>query len=308
MKDFFLLITIILLTINIYSEDSNKKNKFNYTARSFFRIPSLQTSISNDNREYEIRYYPNVNVQVGLGGSINNWGTSLSINIPKPQDELLKYGKTDYFDFQLYYTNKHFGLDFLLQTYSGFYLEEKEEEKVLDIRSDLNLNKLGLNFFYIFDDDFSLRAAFEQNGEQKKSSASFMLLSGLEFFSLKGDKNLINKDFQEESKKEFIYYGGQYYTFSIAPGYGYTTNNDGFFFTSMLFMGIGLQYRKSLLEKTSTEFGLSIKFNARLSIGYNAKQFYTGLYFVLDHNSTTLEKISVQGYSSTVEFFWAYRF
>jgi hypothetical protein len=219
------------------------------------------------------------------------------------EEQRNKYGKTEYFDFQLYYTNEHFGMDFYLQVYQGFYLEDKDK---ITIRDDIALVKIGVNSFYIFNENFSLKAGIDQSKKQKNSESSWFTLSGLELFALYSPNNLIPLEYSNNNEMQYL--GGRYFTLSIAPGYGYITSNDGWFFTGIFFLGLGVQYRNNFFKEEIKEYGISLKLNMRLSSGYNGKRFYTGIFFVGDINNAFLDKIDVGANSINVELFWAYRF
>jgi hypothetical protein len=304
----FLLLALIFISFlcqtTIFSnENSDKSTIYNYTAKTFFRIPSLHTTIEDKDKTYSLDYTPNVELQAGIGGSLYDFGASLSFNIPMGEEQRNKYGKTEYFDFQLYYTNEHFGMDFYLQVYQGFYLEDKDK---ITIRDDIALVKIGVNSFYIFNENFSLKAGIDQSKKQKNSESSWFILSGLELFALYSPNNLIPLEYSNNNEMQYL--GGRYFTLSIAPGYGYITSNDGWFFTGIFFLGLGVQYRNNFFKEEIKEYGISLKLNMRLSSGYNGKRFYTGIFFVGDINNAFLDKIDVGANSINVELFWAYRF
>jgi len=319
MKQILLLIIIILNT-SIYSKEEKKENieKFknlSYIIKPFFREEALYLSINSisavDNQKHDIKYKPNADLKLGLEVSIYDWALSFSISPPKSQDDIEKYGKTTAFDIQLNYIDKNFELDIYIQKYKGFYLLEIEElnseSDVLALREDLSLKKLGVNFLYTSNDNFSLKTGFRQNKIQKKSVSSFILLYGIEYFSLKGDKNLIPKELNEKNILDFIYYGGEYYTFSIAPGYGYISNNEGFFFSGIFFLGLGIQYQKNIFDARETQTTLSLKLNTRVSFGYRAENYSIGILVIADGTLSSVKTVSIQQESAMGELYWSYR-
>jgi len=306
----FLLLILIysffLVSTSLFSNENTKDPIiYNYTARTFFRIPMLSTSIENKEKTYRLDYSPNVELQIGFGGSLYDFGGSLSFNISMEKEQRIKYGKTDYFDFQVYYINKHFGIDFYLQTYKGFYLEEDNSEDIL-IRDDIELAKISANFFYSFNEKFSLKAGIDQSRKQKTSEMSWFLLSGLEVFALYSPNNIIPE--KHNNNGELYYLGGSFFSLFVAPGIGYITNNDGWFFTGIFFLGLGAQYRNNYFKEKVKDYGISFKLNLKMSSGYNGKRFYTGIFIALDGNNSILDKIDVGANSFNVELFWAYRF
>lgn len=184
-----LIFTFSLKPVNIFSNENDKNTQeYNYTVRTFLRIPTLHTTIDGKDDEYSLDYAPNVKLQIGAGGSIYDFGGSLSFNITMNEEQLNKYGKSEYFDFQLYYINEHFGIDFYLQTYKGFYLEGEDE---ITIRDDIELAKISMNFFYAYNKEFSLKAGIDQSKKQKTSELSWFFLSGIELFALYSPNNII---------------------------------------------------------------------------------------------------------------------
>ena len=308
MIKYLLVLSILIIIFEnsfCFAEDLSKNNedKYNFTARTFLKIPTLHANIKDKNDKFNLDYSPNVNLQAGIGGTVYDFGASLSFNLPMDQERIDKYGKTQYFDFQLYYVNEHFGMDFYLQAYQGFYLEKND---IINKREDILLAKTGINYFYIFNENFSLKAGIDQSKNQKTSEHSWLILSGIDLFGLYSPNNLIPEKYNNNN--EYYYLGGRYYTVSIAPGYGYITKNDGFFFTGIAFLGIGIQYRNNFFEEEIKDFGMSFKLNIKLSTGYNGKRFYGGIFAAVDFNDAILDEIDVSGNTMNIELFFAYRF
>jgi len=237
-----------------------------------------------------VEYNPNSLFYFGLDLTAGGFGFGASTAIPGSGKDEETHGESESFDLQTYYYSTRIGIDLFYQKYEGFYAELGETSGfATDVRKDLKMTNYGFNVYYVFSDEFSLKAAFNQTEKQIKTGVSFLLGASSSYFKIESDRSLIPS--AEESKVgDFSgYHGGEYMTFALMPGIGITYLPENIYYMTFLaMMGGGVAYTKNdtssgRIDRTTDIF----KVNAKYGIGLNTDVFFAGASIVLDLTVTS---------------------
>ncbi len=273
--------------------------------------------MKNGNNSEDIIYQPNQSLGTGLGLSWRNYGLSYSWAI-KPLKDTDEYGKTVYMDIQFNYYNRKFGFDIFFQRYKGYYLEDTDSYNIYPggagaIRPDLATTSTGVNFFYIFSDNFSYKASFNGNERQTKSSGSFLFMASINNININSDYSLIPPDEEQYYGSYAGFKSGNFTSFSISPGYAYTfIFKNWYYVTPSLCMGTGLMKKEYTTSAgNNTEYGSFIKYNFRMAVGYSNDLWFYGLSMMVDGTKSMSalggDGISVNVNSGFLEIYAGYR-
>lgn len=287
------------------AETDNDSDLF---VKTFLAMPSL--SLSVDSRQSEpTRLDPNRFWSTGVGFSWKDLTASVSVQVGDPVDDTTRFGETKYFDIQFQWYNDSLGIDGFLQSYNGYFVRDLpagcDRGDDCSLRPDLQLNHAGLIIYYIFDQRWSLRAAFSPPGQQKHSAGSWFLSAGINLISMDNDGPLAEG---LASPLE----GGRYYAASVAPGYGYTWVRGPWFISSALYFGGGPMYAESLIapdgNSSTSEWVLALKAGLKLGAGYAGENWQAGVRAFADSPYAPFDEVELQWLAQTAELYVGYRF
>jgi len=232
-------------------------------------------------------YRPNGTVSIGVGFNYKWLGLGISLGLPSSKEQIEKYGKTQRIDLQVSIYSKAVGLDAHLQRYKGYYLANPNDyvqwnEDYFPQFPDMNVFTMGVNLFYIFNNNkFSYRAAFVGNQVQKKSAGS--VVGGIFFTqdAVTTDSGFIPKEIIDTLWLDFNLKSFKASTVGLTAGYLYTfvIGQKGFFISLAGVPGIGYRkYKISDLEaNTETKELIALQLLARMAIGYTRSNYFFNL-------------------------------
>lgn len=273
------------------------------------------------NGKTALNYQPNDNAGLGVGVRLYWLGLYLSYSPKTIQDETK--GITTYTHLKLNSYGKKMGFDFYYLNYSGYFLNNTASYPALQLeinqrylRSDLRTLNYGTNFYYIFNHKrYSYRSTFIQNEIHKRSAGSFMLSASINFYKLKADSSIV------PSKLDPLAYSvaakinnGNFFNFSVMPGYGHTfVAFKRFFLTLSAFGGLNFQqqyYKVSSEEeneKLFEKFVVIPRIMARAGFGYNSRFFYLGVNTFIDvYNLPLGPKEQINYSNNLINFYMGY--
>lgn len=247
---------------NIYIADYEQKLILSvFTAKEFLNI-------TVEDKNQDVVYNPNNPVELGLGFSWKNSVLSFAYGYGFDFMRDKKLGKTKSFDLQFHHYNRRFVLDFFLQRYKGFYMEDEKNENEYLLAPDLDLRQYGIHGQYIFNHKkFSYKAAYVHNEKQLRSAGSFLLGGGIYFSRIRSDSSFVYKKFDN-------------FQFGVSAGYTYTwVINKHWFMNGAITAGINFgsesfsKFGKQKLEIYPTVF-------PRISVGYDHDTWSLGLAYL----------------------------
>ncbi len=246
----------------------------------------------HDNKTgHTLRYRPNNGLTLGAGITIYGLGLNLSVPMPFHDRKFDKYGRTRQIDLQLHSYQPRVMLDAYFQRYRGFHLNSTETvsqvtgEELYPYFPRLRATTLSLSALYVFNgDEYSMRAAINQQSRQLKSAGSFLV-------GLSGYGHLFDDDsslLYQYNKYPDIFEGRAprrlgMSSLSLLGGYGYNVvfDHKGRWFAGIAAdIGLGLTYVTSTDvdfvydSRTSLNFATDVRFGA----GFNNDRWFAGLF------------------------------
>jgi hypothetical protein len=195
----------------------------------------------------------------GLGISASTRGTSDDLDADK--------GETKFFDFQLGYHNKNFGVDLYVQNYEGFYLKNSSEvggTTTYHLYRDLKFNHYGLMGRYALGNDgFSISGLMTQSDEITKSAGSYFLVGGYREYSFETESSLIPAPLQGTNVEMDKLRELSAKTLNIGVGAGkYWVSSSKFYFGGVfdLLGTFGLYHYKLTDSDSKADYGTKLFF------------------------------------------------
>lgn len=272
--------------------DSNYVTDYSHWLTTRLYSVSKFNRLTIGGKDNSINYFPNNNINIGLGYTYRGFGINLGFKAPFINQDDDKKGETNFLDIQANLFNKKIAVNFAFQYFRGYYLTNPDKyypdywngTNNFPSRRDLRTLNVNLSGNYIFNSDrFSYRSIFIQDQLQKKSAGSFLVGIYTTFLWLGADSGLANYNNQLQLPPELnVDYAS---TFSIGPqaGYAYTfVLWDNFFISLSLVLGAGYNYtsRRQVNEDKTESWsnGHSVGFKAqhRVGIGYNSEKYFIG--------------------------------
>ncbi len=206
--------------------------------------------------------------------------------------------------------------DLYYQRYTGFYLENatdfarRSPDRPYIIRPDIRVYNMGVNAMYVWNwKKFSLRAAYIQSEIQKKNAGSFLISTSAAYYGVNADSALLPSEVRVSGLEDITYQKGNFYSFTVSPGYSYTFVHKEFYFNISLMAGIGPVYRDFSLE-TGERFSstrVTLRFQARSAIGWNGPRYFGGISFIQDEYDLPLSAASFRYRLGHLRLFIGYR-
>ena len=316
MKRFLIVIALLFSgTMSAQLEEDTSSNSY-FTKMN--NTLNLRLDLDNDvrsfvyegeNDNYSIE--PNTNLRLAV--AINYRFISLKIGFsPKfleADDSELK-GKTKVFRLSLNIFYKDFLQNFDFNKVQGYYIETFDETSLNPIQvsndfiilPDLKTLSITGTTLYRFNENYSFKAAMNQNEIQTKSTGSFVPSLYYGYFEITDETT------PQDIKSFFTTLNaGYYHTFVI---------NKNWYSNLGLSTGLGIEFNKLITrvdevtpEIVTRHTNLAFNINSQIGLGYNSRRFYGGTSLV--GNATNREERSVIQFDSVrgyFKIFVGYRF
>ena len=264
------------------------------TLRTFSGVRANHLYFNDDDGTRIIDYRANQNVRFGLGFSYRWLNLTTSFASPFSGIDNEAKGETTHFDLQWNFYYQLFGLDFRLQYFKGYYLQNSHQafqnwnsrEAQFFIRPDIEVFSLGANIYYVFNEkQFSYKAVFTQTTRQKKSKGSWLLGARFDIVAAQADSAFLIGDNWVVSQEYADVNAMGNFTVGVGPGYGQTwVWNDYYFFTlsGLFFVNLQSIAYNTIQDKQEITGNISGFTQIRTAIGYNNDRNIVGLGWVFD--------------------------
>jgi hypothetical protein len=279
-----------------------KQRKLSFTVRE------------RDGDKERINYNPNNAFSLGAGGILFDLLVEVTFAIPLNEKRTEIYGETKVRDFQANVLAKRFALDAYYQQYSGFYVDDKNDNippgQPFPQRDDIYSRNYGVNGIYVLNHrKFSLRSAFNYFDRQKTSRGSIIVGGLFNVFKIKADSAIIpgsvRPDFGQGSSLDAL----RNTTFSIGAGYSYTYIWKDFFANATASIGPAqnwISYEEQNVVKTQ---GLMNAITSlRFGLGYNSNRYFGGISYTTQTRGVTFDDVRFSSTSSMIRMVAGYRF
>jgi hypothetical protein len=286
----------------------------------FFLYPVLkQRSLSFDlekrDRSASLTYKPNNTYSFGVGAYLFELCLELAFAIPIDEKSRNIYGESEARNIQLNVFGKKWGVDAHSQKYSGFYINDKNNEppagSPFPQRPDIDSRNYGFSGYYIFNHQkFSFRSVYNFSERQLSSKGSFLMLSNINTFKVAGDSSILNNTQEIVFGRQVSFKRLTYTTFSIAPGYTYSMIYRNFFLNGTLAVGPAHHWIRYNLESGAErhETAINAFVSARIGIGYNGPRLFGGITFLTQGSTVRFEDVEFSSNNGTFKLLMGYRF
>lgn len=154
--------------------------------------------------------------------------------------------------------------------------------------SRIRTEAAGANFFVFMKDllslnkDYSYRSSFQQSDRQPKSSGTFIILAGVDYFKLRGPAALVPgyDRFLLMGLNLFGMTGWRFIGGSFGVGFAYTLVLPRDFFIAPLIALAVHPYQLEFFTPSGTKHDIrieSMKGHGRINAGYNGERYFAGL-------------------------------
>ncbi|OYT11154.1 MAG: hypothetical protein B6I18_05370 [Bacteroidetes bacterium 4572_112] len=274
-------------------------------------------TIANQSSRKHLDFKPNAAVKMGFGFNYKWLGLGFAFNMPwaKSDDDI--YGHTTRIDLQINIFTRSFGMDMSAQYYKGYYISNpndfmnwtRPQYPLLEDLSTLSTEVSG--YYFTNNKKFSYRAAFVRNEIQKKSAGSFIIGSYLRSDVAESPTGFIPSELPIELRDTFNIKSFSSLNLGIAMGYTYTfVFLKNFFINLSLVPGIGLKASSMYDNKDviTNNNGISIRWVARLALGYEHEKFFLGITSISTSNTIVYDNLSAHSSNVKIRFFVGKRF
>lgn len=225
----------------------------------------------------KIKYQPNMAGVSRLG--LNAYGFGIGYSFRGTTEGLdASKGQTEFFDLQLGYHTKKWGLDAFNQVYRGFYTTDTAQTQTFP---DLKFQHYGLMGRYALNEsEFSLNGLLDQSEEVRTTAGKYYVVGGFRHHLMESTTSLLQQDYAgfnpqiEDLRKLTVS------SINFGFGAGKYWVSDSHFFVGALLDLLGTyglySYENNAQEKTSSSYA-TLSFNLRLGLGYAGTTYKFGL-------------------------------
>lgn len=262
-------------------------------------------------------YLPNFAPRLGPRVVYRDLGATLTFSLPIPPVEKERRGDSRTTNFVLNSYWRHIAYDLYYQSYRGFYMSSPWTELSVHKPAryaqlpDTQVLNYGVNGYVLFNsENYSLKAAFDQNEFQRKSGGSWManpFYNHLEMFL--GNGFVPGSDADNTPAFPNVA-SARFDTLGTAVGYGHTYVDGNYFATAQGALGPGIQYQR--IQRAdgdrSDVFSLALKLNVNLATGWNYPEYTGGMKVLVDSVWARVQNTQVTSSLVKVQFFFGKRF
>ncbi len=215
---------------------------------------------------------------------------SYAFELPVAENEIYLRGKTKYTDLRFLFNFQNLRINFYYLQYLGFFFENSElispsyggtQPEIL--RPQLYSRSYGGDVTWVKDKaTFSLSALTTMVERQESSGGSLLLGASGSESHFENPNEIIPIELANEFGLESALYAGKFQTIAAKFGYGYTyVYEKKWFLGGALQLGPGLTSRElrylNVDSNNLSEWGVSLRVEGLISLGYNGDVFYWNL-------------------------------
>lgn len=255
------------------------------------------------NNKPNLKFEPNMTGVSRVGLNAYGFGVGYSFRGSSKDLDPAK-GSTTFYDLQLGYHTKNWGLDSFYQTYKGFYTESTQ---TLQTYPDLEFQHYGLMGRYaLSESEFSVGGLLDQSESIRSTAGKYYLLGGFRHHRMQNTNSLLQQDYiglnpELENLRELTVG-----SFNLGLGAGKYWVSDSHYFIGGLFDLVGtygVYHFKDTAEETSSSYS-TLSYDVKIGMGYAGDFFKTGLGFSAD--VTTLRSPGASYFRSSAQRFLFY--
>ncbi len=232
--------------------------------------------------DQNIAFEPNMAGLSRLGLSYGDYSVGTSFRSSSAELNPEK-GKTTFFDIQLGYHNRKWGVDTFYQTYTGFFIANTN---LIQVYPDLKFQHYGIMARYALNDsDFSVASLMDQSDEIKKSAGKYYLVSGLRQHIMETSTSLLQAENAGMNTELENLRKMKVFSYNAGIGAGKYWVSDNHFFIGAVLDLIGTlgfyDFEDTTQVKEKTSYG-TLSYNAKVGFGYAGQTFRAGASLAAD--------------------------
>lgn len=265
----------------------------------------------------EVKYKPNTPGRLFVSLGYRNLGIGASTQPVSTPEDKQNLGETKSSDYQFRLYGRRITQEYFYQTYQGYHIDNSADvdptyTTALKLqRPDLKSVNYGFNLIYTLSPaDYSMGAAFDQSGRQKKSDGSALVALSARYQEMSGDTPIIPTQFQAVYDPDSNITKAAFSILATGLGYGHTFAFRDFYFAGQVLVGWTLEQRKYTYAdlRSSGESRTGVTSMLKIGVGYNGESNYGGLQILSDGASYGFEKAELGATATVFSLFYGHRF
>jgi len=237
----------------------------------------------------KINFQPNIAGVTRIGLNYGDFGVGVGFRGSSKDLDSAK-GSTDFFDLQLSYQTRQWGIEGFYQTYKGFYNDASSTTQVFP---DLSFKHFGLMGRYALSDGaFAVNALMDQSDEIVDSPVKFFAVGGIRQHDLSTTTSLLTGDFMGENTDLESMRRLKVMSLNLGLGVGkYWVSSSRLFIGGVfdVLATTGFYNYETASGTSSSATYVTPSYDLRLGLGYAGTTFKTGVSFAAD--LTTLKTL-----------------
>ena len=263
-------------------------------------------------KKTNIQYRPEGNHSVGLEASYKWLGLGFGLSVFDDTDNEWIAREVSY-DIRVDIHARRLFVGSNFQYFRGFSIKDIPDnipqDKVEEIRPNMDLINFGMNAIYAFNKKFSFRAIYKNDERMSQSRGSF--LAGIsQFYTRISSKSSFFPDelVTDDRIRNYSSFG-KFYSVFADLGYQYAFVYKNWYAAPSFILGGGTQYQNYIYNQNiyKKEFRLALKYIISIPIGYNGDQFFYGVNFNYDYNRMQLNHARMQLQLTSLRVFFGMR-
>lgn len=309
---------------NIYQKvDTNYVMGFRdlLTVKLFAVVRTNSFIISDHDSLSSIQYTINTKLNMGIGVTFKGIGFDIEYSPPGLNNDDARYGKSSQFAVSTSANGRRFIYDVFYRQYQGFrtnamYNVAGDTTYDYSRRPDIQNYHAGFTLTYVFNNKrYSSAAPYSLSQKQRKSAGSLLIGTYAFLYGLTADSIMYPDTVYKKFRKELQFSAASSYMFGVSCGYTYTLvfgKKKNWFINVATLPGISYEqfYSVNAFDKsTFSKDALSFSLQSRISMGYNRKNYFIGVYWM--GNSFILgdtNQASINYKYGTFKFYYGHRF
>lgn len=271
--------------------------------------------LKNTDTNAHLGYRPNLQTAFGLGLTYRWLAFDVVFNPKLNKKKTEKFGSTSEFNVKAMLYLKRDIVELFYRRYKGMHISNPDDyldpwDETFPYREDVINQNLSLNYVVgLNGKKYSLRTTFLVDGRLKKSSGAVLLVSGLNFQTMKADSSIVPVEY-EYNFDEFARINRYGFTMlQQTIGYAYTFVYRKFYFTLSALPGASYAFGKVESEGGNYRANsLNMMFQSNNGIGFNSRRWYAGLYFIYKYQGMRIrDNLALNNNLGEFRFFVGYR-
>ena len=285
------------LPIETYEYDSNYI--VNYSNLLAIRLVSPRRiydfRLKNRDTDDILSYRPNLQSAFGLGFTYRWLALDIVFNPKWNRLKTEEFGQTSEFNIKgTLYLKKHM-LDAMFRSYRGLHISNPQDylspwDGTYPYRPDMHL--VSFNVSYTVPSNYkkySPKTTFQLDGRMKKSAGSILYTSSFNLTTLNADSSLMPLEYEQSFNPQAQITKMSIGLLQQSIGYAYTFIHRKFYLTMSAMPGVSFAFGTVQSDAGKYNPGsLNLMIETKNGIGYNARRWYAGIYFIYKYQNIKL--------------------